>query len=66
MFHRYDYEAEFYPEAGPLALDDAPQTRCHRRQISLKDWLSFSLEERTVLCTLPCIMTKSARSSPLI
>jgi len=54
MFHRYDYEAEFYPKLARLPLDVRRKLDVTGVKISLKDWLSFSLEERTVLCHLPC------------
>ena len=54
MFHRYDYEAEFYPKLTRLPLDVRRKLDVTGIKISLKDWLSFSLEERTVLCHLPC------------
>ena len=54
MFHRYDYEAEFYPKLTRLPLDVRRKLDVTGVKISLKDWLSFSLEERTVLCHLPC------------
>jgi len=54
MFHPYDYEAEFYPTLTRLPLDVRRKLDVTGIKISLKDWLSFSLEERTVLCHLPC------------
>jgi len=54
MFHRYDYEAEFYPKLARLPLDVRRKLDVTGVKISLKDWLSFSFEERTVLCHLPC------------
>lgn len=54
MFHRYDYEAEFYPKLTRLPLDVRRKLDVTGIKISLNDWLSFSLEERTALCHLPC------------
>jgi len=54
MFHRYDYEAEFYPKLTRLPLDVRRKLDVTGIKISLKDWLSLSLEERSVLCHLPC------------
>lgn len=54
MFHRYDYEAEFYPSLNRLPLDVRRKLDLTGIKISLKDWLSFGLEERSALCHLPC------------
>jgi hypothetical protein len=54
MFHRYDYESEFYPSLTRLPLDVRRKLDVTGIKVSLKDWLSFSLEERIVLCHLPC------------
>lgn len=54
MFHRYDYEAEFYPSLTRLPLDVRRKLDVTGIKISLKDWLSISLEERRALCHLPC------------
>ena len=54
MFHRYDYEAEYYPSLSRLPLDVRRKLDVAGVKISLKDWLAFSMEERTVLCHLPC------------
>jgi len=54
MFHRYDYEAEFYPKLTRLPLDVRRKLDVTGIKISLNDWLSLSLEERLVLCHLPC------------
>lgn len=54
MFHRYDYEAAFYPKLTRLPLDVRRKLDVAGIKISLKDWLGFSLEERLVLCHLPC------------
>ena len=54
MFHRYDYEAEFYPNLSRLPLDLRRKLDITGIKLALKDWLAFSLEERSVLCQLPC------------
>lgn len=54
MFHRYDYEAEFYPNLSRLPLDLRRKLDVTGIKISLKDWLAISLEERNVFCHLPC------------
>ena len=54
MFHRYDYEAEYYPSLSRLPLDLRHKLDVAGIKISLKDWLAFSFEERTVLCHFPC------------
>ena len=53
MFHRYRYEAEFYPTLNRIPLDVRMKLDLTGLKISLKDWLACSLEERTVLCHLP-------------
>jgi hypothetical protein len=54
MFHRYDYEADYYPKLNRLPLDVRRKLDVTGVKISLKDWLSFSFEERLALCHLPC------------
>lgn len=54
MFHRYDYEAEFYPALSRLPLELRRKLDVTGIKISLNDWLAFSMEERAVLCHLPC------------
>lgn len=54
MFHRYDYEAEFYPALSRLPLDLRRKLDVTGIKISLKYWLAFSIKERAVLCHLPC------------
>jgi len=54
MFNRYDFEAEFYPNLARLPLDLRRKLDISGIRISLKDWLSFSVEERRALCHLPC------------
>jgi len=54
MFHRYQYEAEFYPTLSRLPLDLRRKLDVTGIRLSLKDWQALSFEERTVLCDLPC------------
>jgi hypothetical protein len=53
MFHRYRHESDIYPSLSRIPLDVRMKLDMTGIKISLKDWLSFSLEERTVLCHLP-------------
>ena len=53
MFHRFGYESEFYPTLSRVPLYVRMKLDLTGVKISLKDWLSFSFEERTVLCHLP-------------
>jgi hypothetical protein len=53
MFFRFAYEAEFYPALNRLPLHVRMKLDLTGIKISLKDWLAFSFEERTVLCHLP-------------
>jgi hypothetical protein len=54
MFHRFRYEAEYYPTLSRLPLHVRMKLDVTGLKISLDDWLSFSFAERTVLCHLPC------------
>ena len=53
MFHTYRYEVAFYPSHSRIPLDVRMKLDLTGLKISLKDWLAFSFEERTVLCHLP-------------
>ncbi len=53
MFHRYRYEAEFYPALSRIPLDVRMKLDLTGLKISLRDWLACSFEERTALCHLP-------------
>ena len=53
MFHRFRYEAEFYPSLSRIPLDVRLKLDLAGLKISLKDWLACSFEERSVLCHLP-------------
>ena len=54
MFHRYQYEAGFYPTLSRLPLDLRRKLDIAGVKLALKDWQTFSFEEKTVLCHLPC------------
>jgi hypothetical protein len=54
MFHRFRHEARYYPTLSRVPLDVRMKLDLTGAKISLNDWLSFSFEERTVLCHLPC------------
>ena len=53
MFHRYRHESDIYPSLSRIPLDVRMKLDMTGIKISLKDWLSFGIEERTVLCQLP-------------
>jgi len=62
MFHRYQYEAEFYPTLSRLPLDLRRKLDVTGIKLSLTDWQAFSFEERTVLCHLPCDIDEEAQA----
>ena len=53
MFHRFRYEAEFYPSLSRVPLHVRMKLDLAGMKISLKDWLACSFAERSVLCHLP-------------
>lgn len=53
MFHRFRYEAEFYPLLNRVPLHVRMKLDLTGLKVSLKDWLACSLEERAALCHLP-------------
>jgi hypothetical protein len=53
MFHRFQYESEFYPELNRLPLHVRMKLDIAGIKLSLTHWLAFSLEERRVICHLP-------------
>jgi len=53
MFRRFQYESQYYTTLSRLPLDVRRKLDLIGLKISLKDWLAFTLEERTVLCHLP-------------
>jgi hypothetical protein len=54
MFHRFRYEAEFYPSLSRVPLYVRMKLDLTGIRISLKDWLAFDFAERAALCHLPC------------
>lgn len=54
MFHRFYYEAEFYPSLSRIPLDVRMKLDLTGVKISLKEWLAFDFAERAALCHLPC------------
>ena len=62
MFHRYRHESDIYPSLSRIPLDVRMKLDVTGIKISLKDWLAFSIEERTVLCHLP-IETEEERQA---
>ena len=62
MFHRYQYEADFYPTLSRLPLDLRRKLDLTGIKLSLKTWQAFSFEERTVLCHLPCETDEEAQA----
>jgi hypothetical protein len=53
MFHRFRYEAEFYPSLSRIPLHVRMKLDLTGLKISLSDWLACAFEERRVLCHLP-------------
>jgi hypothetical protein len=53
MFYRFDYEAAYYPKLDRLPLHVRMKLDLTGVKLSLKDWLAFHIEERTVICHLP-------------
>jgi hypothetical protein len=53
MFYRYQHESDIYPTLSRIPLHVRMKLDLTGIKIALKDWLAFSLEERTVLCHLP-------------
>jgi hypothetical protein len=53
MFHRFQYESEFYPALSRIPLDVRRKLDLTGIKISLKTWLAFGYTERLVLCHLP-------------
>lgn len=54
MFHRFRYEAGFYPLLSRIPLHVRMKLDLTGIKISLKEWLAFDLAERAALCHLPC------------
>jgi hypothetical protein len=53
MFHRFQYESEYYPTLSRVPLDVRMKLDVTGTKISLKAWLAFDFAERTILCHLP-------------
>jgi hypothetical protein len=53
MFYRYQHESDIYPTLSRIPLHVRMKLDLTGIKIALRDWLAFSLEERTVLCHLP-------------
>lgn len=53
MFYRFRFESEIYPTLSRVPLHVRMKLDLTGVKISLKSWLGFSMEERTVLCHLP-------------
>jgi hypothetical protein len=53
MFYRYQHESDIYPSLSRIPLHVRMKLDLTGIKIALKDWLAFSIEERTVLCHLP-------------
>ncbi len=62
MFHRYQHESDSYPSLSRIPLDVRLKLDVTGIKIALKDWLAFSIEERTILCHLP-IETEEERQA---
>jgi hypothetical protein len=58
MFHRFRYEAKFYPNLNRLPLHVRMKLDLTGLKISLNDWLAYGREERQVLCHLPAESTE--------
>ena len=52
MFYRYRFESEIYPSLSLIPLHVRMKLDITGVKISLKTWLSFSVEECWVLCHL--------------
>jgi hypothetical protein len=53
MFHRFQYEAEFYSQLDRLPLHARMKLDLTGIKLSLNQWLAFSLAERKAICHLP-------------
>lgn len=53
MFHRFRYEAEYYPSLSRVPLHVRMKLDSTGLKISLQDWLACAEEERAALCHLP-------------
>ena len=53
MFHRFQYEKDFYPNLERLPLHVRMKLDLAGIKLSLKQWLAFRIEERNAVCHLP-------------
>ena len=53
MFHRFDFEAEFYPTLERVPFHVRMKLDVAGVRVSLSTWRAFSPEERRALCHLP-------------
>ena len=53
MFHRFQYEKDFYPNLERLPLHVRMKLDLVGIKLSLKQWLAFHIEERIAICHLP-------------
>jgi len=53
MFYGFRYEEEFLPTLSRMPLHVRRKLDLTGIKLSLRDWLAFGMEERTVLCHLP-------------
>ena len=53
MFHRFQFEAAFYPTLERLPFHVRMKLDLAGIRVSLNTWRAFSLEERRALCHLP-------------
>lgn len=53
MFHRFEFEAQFYPTLERLPFHLRMKLDATGVKLSLEIWHAFSLEERWALCHLP-------------
>jgi hypothetical protein len=53
MFYRFRYEKAFYPKLERLPLHVRMKLDVTGIKLSLKHWLAFHIEERSVICHLP-------------
>lgn len=53
MFNCYRFESEVYESLDRMPLEVRMKLDCTGAKIPLKDWSSFSLQERRALCNLP-------------
>ncbi len=53
MFHRFEFEAEFYPGLERIPFHVRMKLDLAGVRVSLKTWRAFRMEERRALCHLP-------------